>query len=43
MVDDLTKKLIISAQEKIKVVKNERVLEVTLTRKKIHWRIKRQH
>ena len=43
MLDKRTETLIISNEEKIQLVKNERVLEVILARKKIHWQIKRQH
>ena len=37
----MKKTLMISTQEKIQLVKDERVLEVTPARKKIHWKIKR--
>ena len=36
----MTETSMISTQEKNQLVKNERVLEVTLARKKIHWQIK---
>ena len=39
----MTETLMISTQEKNQLVKNERVLEVTLARKKIPWEIKRYH
>ena len=41
VVDDMTENLMISTKEKIQLVKNEDILEVTLARKKIHWQIKR--
>ena len=43
MVDEMIETLMISTQEKNSTRKNERVLGVTLARKKIHRQIKRQH